>query len=97
MSTATPLFYSNRMITHCLEARGRYIIDDPLFRLKLCPVIKYNSNIYIYYKSDSKKREEIKKTRKGLPVGPDTCLSGFHVFSDRYSQGKACTFVLCKK
>ena len=36
MSHATPLFYSNRMITHCLEARGRYIINDPTICLQLC-------------------------------------------------------------
>ena len=67
MSPATPLFYSNRMITHCLEARGRYIIDDPTIRLQLCPVEKKISN--------SKNREERRGTKKGLHVGPDTCLS----------------------
>ena len=60
--SATPLFYSNRMITHCLEARGRYIIDDHTIHLQLCLLI-----VYIYTKKKIGFREERREreTRKG--------------------------------
>ena len=51
MSPVTPLFYINKMITQCLEARGRYITH-------------YSPTTFPVKKLDSEKREE---KREGEP------------------------------
>ena len=84
VSHATPLFYYNRMITHCLEASGRYIIDDPTIRLRLCRVKK------IRFREGRRENGNEKR----LHVVLDTSLSWFHVSTDRYSQSKAYTFII---
>ena len=98
VSFATPLFYSNRMITHCLEARGRYIIKfpnvsklvqmTPLFCLQLYPVKKKEKNRI-------QRRE--KRNQKRVACRSRYLLELIPCVSDRYSQGKAYTFILCKK
>lgn len=50
--------------------------------------------IYIYIGFKEERRE--KENQKGLPVGPDTCLSSLHVSLDRYFQDAAYTFTLCR-